>query len=40
MSVSSCVDHALDGFTVWGHPLIYIIGKAAIANLSRTTATS
>lgn len=41
MSVSSCVDHALDGFTVWGSPLLYVIGRATYATrLTDVHATS
>lgn len=37
MSVSSCVDHALDGFTVWGHPLLYVVGSATANFIDRLT---
>lgn len=28
MSNNSCIDHAVDGFTVWGMPLIYRVGNS------------
>lgn len=39
-SCTNCLDHAVDGFTVWGVPLVYKIGDDWTATVIKLAATA